>query len=154
MLLRIRPALPLLSKVEMPAAAEFATCAERGRALTRIRGERDRVRSYRKWPGCQEGEEKRKPEVDRLTHGGSGQSPEVEETLGAGGHGLLVQTFGPAALIEDGSRGEVQLGPAEQPRGHEQRRAADAEAGADQRVEQGSAGARDAHRHAFPAVRA
>src|SRR3989441_3031976 len=58
----------------------------------------------------------------------------------------VAETCGPASLIEDGPRGEVQLGPAKQPRGHEQRGAADAEAGADQRLEQGSAGAGDAHR--------
>src|SRR5438445_10816147 len=56
-------------------------------------------------------------------------------------------------LIQDGPRGEVELGPAEQPRGHEQRRVADAEAAADQRLEQGNAGAGDAHRHASPAAR-
>src|SRR5207249_11752720 len=56
-------------------------------------------------------------------------------------------------LKEDGPRGEVELRPAEQPRGHEQRRVADAEAATDQRLEQGSAGAGDAHRHASPAAR-
>src|SRR5947207_5907206 len=56
-------------------------------------------------------------------------------------------------LIEDGPRGEVKLGSAEQPRGHEQRRVADAEAAAEQRLEQGSARAGDAHRHASPAAR-
>jgi hypothetical protein len=40
-------------------------------------------------------------------------------------------------LIEDGPRGEVEFGSAEQPRGHEQRRVADAEAADDQRLEQG-----------------
>jgi hypothetical protein len=37
--------------------------------------------------------------------------------------------------------------PAEQARGHEQRRIAEAKAGADHRLEQGSAGAGDARRH-------
>src|SRR6058998_1117601 len=53
-------------------------------------------------------------------------------------------------LKEDGPRGKVELRPAEQPRGHEQRRVAEAEAGTDQRLEQGSAGAGDAQRHASP----
>src|SRR5213593_3906996 len=57
-------------------------------------------------------------------------------------------------LKEDGPRGEVELRPAEQPRGHEQRRVAEAEAGTDQRLEQGSAGAGDAQRHASPATHA
>src|SRR5690349_10161428 len=54
-------------------------------------------------------------------------------------------------LKEDGTRGEVELGPAEQPRGHEQGRVAEAEAAADERLEQGSARAGDARRHASPA---
>src|SRR5260370_13171 len=56
-------------------------------------------------------------------------------------------------LIEDGPRGEVELGAPKRPRGHEQRRDAEAEAAADQRLEQGSAGAGDAHRHAASAAR-
>src|SRR5262245_6961921 len=50
-------------------------------------------------------------------------------------------------LIQDGPRGEVELGPAEEPRGHVQRRVAEAEAAADQRLEEGSACAGDASRH-------
>jgi hypothetical protein len=48
-------------------------------------------------------------------------------------------------LVEDGARGEVKLRPAERPRGEEDRELADSEAAADQRLEQGSAGAGDAH---------
>src|SRR5206468_820640 len=57
-------------------------------------------------------------------------------------------------LIEDGPRGEVELGPAEQARGHEQRRVAEAKAAADQRLEQGTARAGDARRHVSAAPRA
>src|SRR5882724_435922 len=56
-------------------------------------------------------------------------------------------------LIEDGPRGEVELRPAERPRGEEDRELADSEAATDQRLEQGSAGAGDAHRHVSPAPR-
>src|SRR5262249_61232499 len=57
-------------------------------------------------------------------------------------------------LVEDGPRGKVELGPPEHSRGHEQRRVAEAEAAADQRLEEGSARAGDARRHASSVTRA
>src|SRR5215475_3501617 len=54
------------------------------------------------------------------------------------------------SLIEDGSRGNVELRSAEQPRRHEQGGGAELETAADQRLQQGGARAGNADRHTFP----
>ena len=56
--------------------------------------------------------------------------------------------------VEDGPRGNVELRPADQPRGQEHRRnVADLEAGADKRLEERGAGAGNAQRHTGAAGR-
>src|SRR5262245_4619872 len=57
-------------------------------------------------------------------------------------------------LEQDRARGQIELEPAEQPGGEEHGQLADAEAGSDQRLEQGRAGAGNAQRQASSTARA